>query len=77
MVLVGMFLLATNLPCQPLMDQIQCSFQTTHSTLKHTIVSQDISLTIIIEMCKDKYGLVPRYNWVWEMFGGQNIQTDF
>lgn len=27
--------------------------------------------------CQDKFGLTPRYNWVWDYFGGQNIQKDF
>jgi hypothetical protein len=33
----------------------------------------DMLLMVFIEDCQTKFGLTPRYGWIWEYFGGQNI----
>lgn len=36
-----------------------------------------VTLIVYLGMCEEKYGLTPRYHWIWDYFGGQDIQRDF
>lgn len=37
----------------------------------------NFNLLIIIENCIAKFGLTPQYDWVFDFFGGLDIEKDF
>ena len=40
-------------------------------------ISQPFNYTYYTAYCQEKFGLTPRYDWIWDYFGGQNPQYDF
>lgn len=40
-------------------------------------ISQPFDYDAFTADCQNKYKLTPRYKWVWDYFGGNDIQRDF
>jgi len=55
----------------------QLAMPTTNGNTSMFIPNDPFDYNAYTAMCQTTYGLTPRYNWVWEYFGGQDIQKDF
>ena len=55
----------------------QMAMPTTNGANSMFIPNDPFDTDAYTKQCQEAFGLTPRYDWVWDYFGGKDIQRDF